>query len=138
MEKVPSRCTVYRAGTQWNQNYVPNNTVVCSQAQLVLTANQHQAKVQRSLLHNNDNMRCVTATKKHNKQQRWNYYVAMLENCACAFSAQAFAGLAGLRVFCAKPCANWPQLGTAVPNSPYHGTHSANLQETKRMAPTIP
>ena len=68
--------------------------------------------------------------------------VAMLENCACAFSAQAFAGLAGLRVFCAKPCANWPQLGTAVPNSPYHGTHSANLQETKRMAtaltPTIP
>ena len=68
---------VYRhagAGTQWNQNYVPNNTVVCSQAQLVLTANQHQAKVQRSLLHNNDNMRCVTATKKHNKQQRWNYY----------------------------------------------------------------
>ena len=71
---------VYRHGagtrTQWNQNYVPNNTVVCSQAQLVLTANQHQAKVQRSLLHNNDNMRCVTATKKHNKQleQRWNYY----------------------------------------------------------------
>ena len=61
---------VYRAGTQWNQNYVPNNTVVCSQAQLVLTANQHQAKVQCSLLHNNDNMRCVTATKKHNKRQK--------------------------------------------------------------------
>jgi hypothetical protein len=54
------------------------------------------------------------------------------------------AGKSRMRVFCGssrrfgRPAGflreNLRELGTAVPNSPYYGTHSATPQETKRMA----